>query len=242
MIACDGCGSFSSASCSFCSNCGRPLVPRYEPNSVKNVEYVGFVDRFLAAFIDGIVLFIFQFPFIFEGFALSFAVPFVYFVAFWATKQRTPGYMVISARIIDETTGRAPSAGQCLVRFLMKGFLAVLTLGIFYFFISCDPKKQAWHDHIAGTAVIKQNGSVHNNEVFENQPGSKPQQPRQSDLELFFDVYSFEDPSRAHEIWMELPLRSRQTIARCNPEAADVMIDADRQLKDIEEEFVAGHD
>ena len=50
-------------------------------------------------------------------------------------------------------------------------------------------------------------------------------------MEQFFEVYSFEDPSRAHEIWMELPSRTKELITRCSPEAADVMKRADEEMK-----------
>ena len=53
--------------------------------------------------------------------------------------------------------------------------------------------------------------------------------------ERFFQAYSFEDPSKAYEIWVELPAEKRISIARTNLEAADVMEQIDQQLKLIEQ-------
>jgi len=55
-------------------------------------------------------------------------------------------------------------------------------------------------------------------------------------VERFFDAYSFDDPSTAHEIWMDLPLSIKAIISRSNPEAADVMSQADEQMEQLEQE------
>ena len=51
--------------------------------------------------------------------------------------------------------GAEATLGQLVVRFLVS-LLSVLALGLGYFWIAVDPNRQAWHDKIAGTYVIRQ--------------------------------------------------------------------------------------
>ena len=57
------------------------------------------------------------------------------------------------------------------------------------------------------------------------------------DMERFFHAYSFEDPSRAYELWMDLSDRTKSLIARSNPEAFYVMKQADYQMALIDHEM-----
>jgi len=52
-------------------------------------------------------------------------------------------------------------------------------------------------------------------------------------MEQFFEAYSFDDPSRAHELWMDMSERAKQLIAISNPQAADVMEQADEEMEEI---------
>jgi len=198
-----------------------------------DVEYIGFWPRFLAKFIDGVIYAIFI--------AIPFVIPLVELL-FLVFNQATPGKMVISAKIVDEKTGKAPTFMQCLIRYVTFALLSCITFGLFVFSICFDDKKRGWHDKLAGTVVIrkKNGGSV------EYPIDDAIQRARESDndngVEQFFRVYSFTDPSRAYEIWVELPTESKAVIARANPEAADVMKQADQQLREIEEERIRGDD
>jgi uncharacterized RDD family membrane protein YckC len=62
--------------------------------------------------------------------------------------------MVIGARVVDAETGERLSVGQALGRYLSY-FLSVLGLFVGYLWVGFDPKKQGWHDHLAGTVVIR---------------------------------------------------------------------------------------
>lgn len=73
---------------------------------------------------------------------------------FWIKKQATPGKMLLSLKIVDNTTMQPPSTLQYIVRICAYA-ISMLPLGLGVFYIAFNKKKRAWHDIIAGTAVIK---------------------------------------------------------------------------------------
>ncbi len=84
------------------------------------------------------------------------------FLCFWFKKQATPGKLCLSLKIVDAETLGKPTKKQLIIR--MFSYLISITpllLGIIW--ISFDPKKQAWHDKIASTLVIKDNSVTKNN-------------------------------------------------------------------------------
>lgn len=136
-----------------------------------DLEYVGFWPRVGASLIDEILLAVITFPLlmafygesywtsgsIIEGpmdFLLSFVFPAVTVVLFWVTKQATPGKMAVAARIVDAKTGNAPSIGQFIGRYFSY-LLSVLPLGLGFFWVAFDDRKQGWHDKLAGTVVVR---------------------------------------------------------------------------------------
>lgn len=72
----------------------------------------------------------------------------------WSKFQSTPGKMITCTRIIDYQTGAAPSKKQLFVRALSY-IVSSLPLGLGFIWIVFSPTKRAWHDHIAGTQVVK---------------------------------------------------------------------------------------
>lgn len=73
-----------------------------------------------------------------------------YFIWFWHNKSWTPGKYVLGIRIFDEQTMKKPSISQCIKRFLSLSFSL---FGVW--FIVFTNKKQALHDKIAGTIIVK---------------------------------------------------------------------------------------
>ena len=137
----------------------------------ENLEYVGFWARVVATIVDSLLLIIVTFPFllIFYGldyldseglvvgpvdFLLSYVFPIVATLVFWFWKQATPGKMALSAKIVDARTGNEPSAGQYIGRYFAY-ILSALPLCLGFLWIAFDPKKQGWHDKLAGTVVIR---------------------------------------------------------------------------------------
>jgi uncharacterized RDD family membrane protein YckC len=147
-------------------------------------RYVGFWARFLAMFIDNILVTIvlavvlvavFGEDFIAmvmtapdssaemmgaaaQGAAGSLLVqlllPAILIVGFWIWKSATPGKMVISAKIVDAKTLGVPGTGQLIVRYIGY-FISAFVLCIGFLWVAFDKRKQGWHDKIAGTLVIK---------------------------------------------------------------------------------------
>jgi uncharacterized RDD family membrane protein YckC len=76
-----------------------------------------------------------------------------YHIGFWTWKGTTVGGIICQLRII-RVDGTPPRFVDALVRGLSSIFsLAVLGLGCLW--IVRDPERQAWHDKIAGTYVVK---------------------------------------------------------------------------------------
>lgn len=86
--------------------------------------------------------------------ALSNLIGLVYDVGFWVKNDgRTPGKMAVKVKVV-KTDGSPITLGTAILRWI-GGIIAVLPLGLGLFWIAWDSKKQAWHDKIAGTYVIR---------------------------------------------------------------------------------------
>jgi uncharacterized RDD family membrane protein YckC len=79
--------------------------------------------------------------------------PAVLAMALWYFRQGTPGQIALSLGVVDEHTGEPISAGQGLIR-AVAGVLSAIPLGLGLLWIAFDPKKQGWHDKLAGTVVL----------------------------------------------------------------------------------------
>ena len=92
-------------------------------------------------------------------FLVSWVLPAVAVVLFWLARQATPGKMAIGARIVDAKTGGKPSTSQLLIRYLGY-YVAMLPLFIGILWVAFDPRKQGWHDKMAGTVVVRRKGGT----------------------------------------------------------------------------------
>lgn len=138
---------------------------------VNSPEYIGFWPRVGAAIIDTLLMGVIIWPILtaFYGqdywmterivagpldFLLSWVFPAVAVVAFWIARQATPGKMLISAKIVDAETGKAPSTRQYIGRYLAY-YVSTLPLCLGLIWVAFDKRKQGWHDKLAGTVVIR---------------------------------------------------------------------------------------
>jgi uncharacterized RDD family membrane protein YckC len=135
-------------------------------------EYVGFWARVGASLIDTILLLIVCIPLVtyFYGanywlggysfiagpadFLINWVFPAVAVILFWIYRQATPGKMAIHARIVDEKTGGKPSTGQLIGRYLGY-YVSALPLLLGLIWVAFDPRKQGFHDKLAGTLVVR---------------------------------------------------------------------------------------
>lgn len=139
----------------------------------QDFEYVGFWARVGAAVIDTIIVLAITWPLLVAiygwayftddsrlliagpvDFLLSWVFPAVAVVLFWLYRQATPGKMAVSARVVDARTGNTLSVGQAIGRYLAY-FVSMLPLFLGIIWVAFDPKKQGWHDKLAGTVVVR---------------------------------------------------------------------------------------
>jgi uncharacterized RDD family membrane protein YckC len=135
------------------------------------VEYVGFWSRVGAALIDTLLLLAVCAPLltfvygrsywtsdaILQGpadFLINWLLPAIAIVLFWMYRQATPGKIAIAARIVDAETGGKPSTRQLVIRYLGY-YVAMLPLMLGIVWVAFDPRKQGWHDKLAGTVVVR---------------------------------------------------------------------------------------
>lgn len=165
----------------YCSKCGEPLVPGsnfcgrcgaeapaagdqaldrrvVDPDGV---EYIGFWVRLAAWVIDFIVLSVIQLVLSLIGLsfvALIVGVP--YGVLFIGLKGQTPGKMALGIQVVDQQ-GNIPGIGRAVLREIIGKLVSAIVVLLGYLWISWDRHKRGWHDHIAGTYVVrKQRGRV----------------------------------------------------------------------------------
>ena len=87
-------------------------------------------------------------------YVISYGLPAVAIVAFWLTRQATPGKMLVSARVVDAGTHGRIGTGQAIGRYLGY-YVCILSLGIGFLWVAIDRRKQGWHDKLASTLVIR---------------------------------------------------------------------------------------
>jgi uncharacterized RDD family membrane protein YckC len=87
-----------------------------------------------------------------------------YMIGFKFYEGTTPGYASLKIKIISIDGGKA-SFAQIVVR-LISSIFSVLCLGLGFIWIAFDKKKQAWHDKVAGTYVIRKNAEMSNSIVI----------------------------------------------------------------------------
>jgi uncharacterized RDD family membrane protein YckC len=145
--------------------------PEPDMSLATELEYVGFWPRLAAAVLDLILVSALAAPLLLLFYEQSFLVhsssdsilvqlvilgivPPIAITTFWIRRHATPGKMAISAIIIDERTAGPPSVWQHVGRYCGY-FVSALPLGLGFLWVAFSPKKQAWHDRLAGTLVVR---------------------------------------------------------------------------------------
>jgi uncharacterized RDD family membrane protein YckC len=146
-------------------------------------EYVGFWPRLGATVIDSILLSMVVYPLLYTiygnqyftddrfiagggHFLVRYVLPAIAIIAFWVYRSATPGKMAIRATIVDAKTLLRPSKAQLIGRYFAY-YISAIPLGLGFLWIIRDPKKQGWHDKLAGTVVVRPVGIKAAAPVFE---------------------------------------------------------------------------
>jgi uncharacterized RDD family membrane protein YckC len=141
------------------------------PIDDSHFEYVGFWARVGASLVDTVLLCAILYPVLTAIYGrdywtdpsrvhgpvdvlLQWVLPALAVIAFWITRQATPGKMLIRARIVDADSGQPLTRRQAIVRYLGY-YVSLLGLGLGFLWVAWDRRKQGWHDKLAGTVVIR---------------------------------------------------------------------------------------
>lgn len=84
--------------------------------------------------------------------ALLLAPPLIT-VLFWILFQGTPGKLLLGCHIVDAHSGERPHIWQLLLR-LLGYALSAAPLGLGFFWMLWDRRRQGWHDKLAHTLVV----------------------------------------------------------------------------------------
>lgn len=137
------------------------------------LAYAGFGIRLVAYLIDSAILFvvIFAVAAATGGFfktdpatglttingsaqALAFVISIAYLVGFWGARSQTPGMMALNLRIVRVQNGAPLDFGVAVIRYV--GYIiSSIPFGLGLLWAAFDPRKQGWHDKIAGTLVVR---------------------------------------------------------------------------------------
>ena len=121
--------------------------------------YLGFWPRAGALWADvivvgGVVALAQPLDHIAPGAAAVGVFPLAYFVAAWATTGRTVGLWLVGGRVVRQEDGGRLGLGRSLIR--LAGYLFdTLTCFVGFAWAGVDRRKQAWHDKMAGSYVVR---------------------------------------------------------------------------------------
>lgn len=153
------------------------------PQDSSELEYVGFWARTGAAVIDSILVMIITLPLVHAvygaaywentsliagpaDFLIQWVLPTVLVLVLWMRLSATPGKLAIGAVIVDARTGDKPSSRQFIIRYLGY-FVSCFPLLLGLIWVAIDPRKQGWHDKMAGTVVVRRKGGSQRPVKFE---------------------------------------------------------------------------
>lgn len=142
----------------------------------EELEYGGFWIRVGAALIDSVLIAMIIVPILSVVYGpaywggdafvqgpidllLTWVAPAVATVVFWMYRQATPGKMALGLRVVDAATGRPASTRQLIGRYLGY-YVSMIPLLLGLFWVAFDPRKQGWHDKLAGTVVVRRKGGT----------------------------------------------------------------------------------
>ena len=158
---CPHCGTSIRPGASFCPNCGSTTAVATVRASdrgaidMAGTEYMGFWIRLAAWIIDLIILSVAQFVVSLISLAfVSFIIGLAYGVLFIGLKGQTPGKMALGIQVVNQQ-GQIPGIGRAAQREIIGKIVSGVVIFLGFFWIGWDRNKRGWHDHIAGTYVVR---------------------------------------------------------------------------------------
>lgn len=82
-------------------------------------------------------------------------LPMVLVIFFWVRFRGTPGKRLLGCQVVDQRSGGNLSLSHAVIRYI--GYIvSLLPLGLGFFWIMFDRRRQGFHDKLAGSVVIYQ--------------------------------------------------------------------------------------
>src|ERR1051326_6136908 len=159
---CTRCGRQNDDTANYCQGCGSPLQRQPDSTTVVSstgaVEYATFGQRFVAILIDFAILSIATGSVVAAtmgfGVTLGFLALWLYEAFMMSSEwQATVGKRVMSI-IVTDMDGKRLSFARATGRHFAK-YISVFLLGIGFIIAAFTAKRQALHDMIAETLVVK---------------------------------------------------------------------------------------
>lgn len=130
----------------------EPAVVATAPTAAANAPRAGFWIRMGALFLDALLIGIVV-KFLHGPHDLMMISLAIYGAIMWKIKGTTVGGILCNLHVV-RLDGRPIDWGTAIVRAL-SCFLSLVVLGLGFIWIAFDSEKQAWHDKIAGTVVVR---------------------------------------------------------------------------------------
>jgi uncharacterized RDD family membrane protein YckC len=143
-----------------------PAVRPQAPATAADTPKAGFWIRFAAAVVDGIILTIAELAVaavLAKGAGLTRDHPAIvvanvliaagYAIVMIGSRGQTIGMAAVGVMVV-KTDGNPPDYAVAVIRYLGT-FVSALPCCLGYLWIAFDPNKQAWHDKIANTYVVR---------------------------------------------------------------------------------------
>lgn len=140
-------------------------------SNTNTLGYASFGRRLLACLVDVVFLNLITIPLLlgfygaealtspdggggFGSFFITWLLPALITITFWLTLAATPGKLLAGIRLVHAETGERLNFAQAVIRYL--GYIVSLVpLGLGYFWMLKNPRKQTWHDLLAKSVVIR---------------------------------------------------------------------------------------
>ena len=118
-------------------------------------DRASFGTRFLAAFIDGVIVFIISTVLRIIGLTfVALLVSFGYYTYFEGSETgQTIGKRAMNIRVADDRTGASIGYGRAAIRWVGR-IISGIVFGLGYFWMLWDENSQTWHDKLATCVVI----------------------------------------------------------------------------------------